>query len=106
VALSMQSIMIKRIFFGIGVGILSISAYSQGSPADPVLMTVDRNPVTRSEFESIYKKNNKNAPVTKEALDEYLVLFINYKLKVRAAESAGMDTAAKFKIELAGYRTQ
>ena len=102
----MQSIMIKRIFFGIGVGILSISAYSQGSPADPVLMTVDRNPVTRSEFESIYKKNNKDAPVTKEALDEYLDLFINYKLKVRAAESAGMDTAAKFKTELAGYRTQ
>ncbi len=73
---------------------------------DPVLMTVDGRPVTRSEFESTYKKNNKNAPVTKEALDEYLDLFINYKLKVRAAEEAGLDTVSKFKTELDGYRKQ
>ncbi len=69
-------------------------------------MTVDGKPVPRSEFESIYKKNNKDAPVTKQALDEYLDLFINYKLKVRAAEALGMDTAAKFKSELEGYRKQ
>jgi len=73
---------------------------------DPVLMTVDGKPVTRSEFEAIYKKNNKDVVVTKEALDEYLELFINYKLKVREAESLGMDTVKKFRDELAGYRTQ
>ncbi|MCB9170752.1 MAG: peptidylprolyl isomerase [Flavobacteriales bacterium] len=73
---------------------------------DPVLMTVDESPVTRSEFEAIYKKNNKDAPVTKEALDEYLDLFINYKLKVREAEALGMDTVQKFKTELDGYRKQ
>ena len=73
---------------------------------DPVLMTVDSKPVTRSEFEAIYKKNNKDAAVTKEALNEYLELFINYKLKVREAESLGMDTVKKFMDELAGYRTQ
>jgi peptidyl-prolyl cis-trans isomerase SurA len=73
---------------------------------DPVLMTVDGKPVTRSEFEAIYKKNNKDAAVTKEALDEYLDLFINYKLKVRAAEELGMDTVGKFKTELDGYRKQ
>lgn len=75
-------------------------------PVDPVLMTVDGQPVTRGEFEAIYKKNNKDAPVTKEALDEYLDLFINYKLKVRAAEELGMDTVGKFKTELDGYRKQ
>lgn len=73
---------------------------------DPVLMTVDGKPVTRSEFEAIYKKNNKDAAVTQEALNEYLELFINYKLKVREAESLGMDTVKKFRDELAGYRTQ
>ncbi len=76
------------------------------APVDPVLMTVDGKPVTRSEFEAIYKKNNKDAAVTKEALDEYLDLFINYKLKVRAAEELGMDTVGKFKTELDGYRKQ
>ncbi|MBL7950689.1 MAG: peptidylprolyl isomerase [Flavobacteriales bacterium] len=79
---------------------------AQNGSTDPVIMTVDGKPVPRSEFEAIYKKNNKDAAVTKEALDEYLDLFINYKLKVREAEVLGMDTIGKFKNELDGYRKQ
>ena len=82
----------------------SVQAQTEGS--DPVLMTVDSKPVTRGEFEAIYKKNNKDASVTKEALDEYLELFMNYKLKVREAEALGMDTVTKFRNELEGYRKQ
>lgn len=73
---------------------------------DPVLMTVDGQEVTRSEFENIYKKNNREEAVTQEALDEYMELFINFKLKVREAESLGMDTVGKFIKELEGYRKQ
>ena len=73
---------------------------------DKVLMTVDGKPVTRAEFEAIYKKNNKDSVITKQALDDYLDLFINYKLKVRAAEELGMDTIGKFRTELDGYRKQ
>jgi peptidyl-prolyl cis-trans isomerase SurA len=98
--------MMKRTLIGAALTILTLGAWAQSDTADPVLMTVDGQPVLRSEFESIYKKNNKDAPVTKQALDEYLDLFINYKLKVRAAEALGMDTVAKFKSELAGYREQ
>ncbi|MBP6312790.1 MAG: peptidylprolyl isomerase [Flavobacteriales bacterium] len=83
---------------------LSVNAQTEGS--DPVLMTVDGVAVTQGEFEAIYKKNNKDASVTKEALDEYLELFMNYKLKVREAESLGMDTVTKFRNELEGYRKQ
>lgn len=84
---------------------VAIGARAQQA-ADPVLLTVDGKPVTRAEFEAIYKKNNKDAPVTPEALNDYLDLFINYKLKVRAAEEAGLDTVAKFRSELEGYRKQ
>ncbi|MEO5585587.1 MAG: peptidylprolyl isomerase [Flavobacteriales bacterium] len=98
--------MMKRILFGAALSILAFGVQAQTDTSDPTLMTVAGQPVSRSEFESIYKKNNKDAPVTKEALDEYLDLFINYKLKVRAAEDLGMDTVSKFKSELAGYRTQ
>lgn len=80
--------------------------HAQPASGDPVIMNVDGKPVLRSEFEAIYKKNNKDAPVTKEALNEYLDLFINYKLKVREAEALGMDTIGKFKTELDGYRKQ
>jgi peptidyl-prolyl cis-trans isomerase SurA len=86
--------------------VLGITAGAQTAQNDPVLMTVDGQPVTRNEFEAIYKKNNKDAPVNKEALDEYLDLFINYKLKVRDAEMHGLDTVTKFKSELDGYRKQ
>ena len=104
--------MMKCLLF---LGALAVSAttFAQSGVAnvpttgdDPVLMTVDGKPVARSEFEAIYKKNNKDAAVTKKALDEYLELFVNYKLKVRAAEALGMDTIGKFKTELDGYRKQ
>lgn len=74
--------------------------------ADPVLMTIDNREVTRSEFEAIYKKNNRDSVITKDDLDEYVELFINFKLKVMEAEEMGMDTIARFKRELNGYRDQ
>ncbi len=74
--------------------------------ADPVLMTVAGKPVYKSEFESIFKKNNREQTITQESLDEYMNLFINFKLKVAEAEKLGLDTTAKFKEELSGYRKQ
>jgi peptidyl-prolyl cis-trans isomerase SurA len=73
---------------------------------DEVLMTVKNKPVYKSEFENIYKKNNKEVNVSKQALDDYMVLFTNFKLKVTEAEEMGMDTVRKFKDELDGYRKQ
>jgi peptidyl-prolyl cis-trans isomerase SurA len=97
----MQMKMILALCLGALVGTTALAQVE-----DPVLLTVDGKPVTRGEFEAIYKKNNKDAPVTPEALNEYLDLFINYKLKVREAEVEGLDTVAKFKTELDGYRKQ
>jgi peptidyl-prolyl cis-trans isomerase SurA len=71
-----------------------------------VVLTVEGEQVTVEEFENIFKKNNRDTLITRVGLDEYMELFINFKLKVRAAKDAGLDTAAKFRTELAGYRTQ
>ena len=73
---------------------------------DPVLLKIDENPVTKSEFESIFKKNNRDSVITKDDLDEYVELFINFKLKVNEAEELGMDTIPQFTRELKGYRDQ
>lgn len=73
----------------------------------PVLLTVGKDPVTREEFEAIYRKNNtKDTDTSPEALEEYLQLFINFKLKVKAAKEAGKDTLRAFINELKGYRRQ
>lgn len=73
---------------------------------DKVLMTVDGEPVMQSEFMYIYQKNNQETTVDQKSLDEYLDLFVNFKLKVKEAEAQGIDTTADFKRELASYRKQ
>jgi len=73
---------------------------------DAVIMTVNNKPVYKSEFEAIFRKNLKETAITREALDEYMNLFTNFKLKVTEAEELGLDTNRKFKDELFGYRKQ
>ena len=73
---------------------------------DPIVMTVNGEDVTRSEFEYSYNKNNTDLVVDKASLDEYVELFVNYKLKVAAAKDAQLDTMASFQKEVADYRAQ
>ena len=62
--------------------------------------------VSLEDFQHVYGKNNRDSVYSVEALDDYMELFINFKLKVREAEAMGMDTAEAFITELAGYRSQ
>ncbi|MBL0048597.1 MAG: peptidylprolyl isomerase [Bacteroidetes bacterium] len=74
---------------------------------DPVLMTIAGKNITRSEFQSIYNKNNpKNSEADSKSIDDYVQLFVNFKLKVKEAEEMGLDTTKDFKNELEGYRKQ
>lgn len=72
---------------------------------DPILLYVDNKPITRSEFEYSYNKNSGiDGAVEQKSIDEYIDMFINYKLKVVAAEKAKMDTLSSFKKEFTTYR--
>lgn len=73
---------------------------------DPVVMNVNGEDVHRSEFEYSFNKNNTDLVVDKKTLDEYVELFVNYKLKVAAAKDAQLDTVAAFIKEVADYRSQ
>lgn len=73
---------------------------------DPVLMNINGKPVYKSEFEYIYNKNNTNNSLDKKSLEEYVDLFVNFKLKVEEAKAQGIDTTRSFVTELAGYRSQ
>jgi len=73
---------------------------------DPVLLTVDRQNISLSEFEAVYKKNNRDEVVDQKDLEDYLELYINFRLKVREAEELGLDTVKKFIEELKGYQKQ
>ncbi|NDW18315.1 hypothetical protein D0T53_07110 [Dysgonomonas sp. 216] len=70
---------------------------------DPVLMKVNGHPVHKSEFEYLYKKNSASV---QQSLDEYLPLFIDYKLKIEEAKSQKLDTIPAFIKEFATYKKQ
>jgi peptidyl-prolyl cis-trans isomerase SurA len=75
------------------------------SSAQDVLKISDIN-ISLEEFKNVFYKNNYNTEVTKEYLDEYMNLFINFKLKVIEAKELGMDKDSSFIAELEGYRKQ
>ena len=69
---------------------------------DKVLLTINGEPVMLSEFLYIYEKNNQENSLEKKSMEEYLDLFINFKLKVTEAIAQGVDTTEAFKKEYPG----
>ncbi len=69
-----------------------------------ILLDINGNKITRGEFMWLYEKNNSGG--THSSIDDYLQMFINFKLKVEAANEAGIDKSVSFKRELTGYRKQ
>ncbi len=83
---------------------VSASLFSQ---KDEVLFTVNKTPVTVSEFKYIYEKsNNKNADYSEKSLKESLDLYTRFKLKVAKAKDLRLDTLTSLKTELASYKKQ
>ncbi|MDR1527397.1 MAG: peptidylprolyl isomerase [Dysgonamonadaceae bacterium] len=74
--------------------------------SDPTVMKINGKNVKKSEFEYIYNKNNGEDAIDKRSLDEYILLYKNFRLKVAEAEAQGIDTTAAFLMELNDYRTQ
>jgi peptidyl-prolyl cis-trans isomerase SurA len=92
----------KKSIIILAVLALSISAAAQSE----TLMTVNGKAISADEFLYIYEKNNQEGALDPKTMDEYLDMFINFKLKVAEAESQGIDTTEAFKKELSSYRAQ
>jgi peptidyl-prolyl cis-trans isomerase SurA len=95
----------KKILIGFSaLSFISITALAQN---DQTILVIDGKNISKAEFENVYKKNNgKEVATDKKSLNEYMDLFINFKLKVKEAEVMGLDTVSAFKQELGGYRKQ
>ena len=94
--------MLKKVIVAIGL----FTAFTAGAQDQRVLMNLGDQTIKVDEFLGIYNKNNTNNVVDKKTIEEYVDLFVNFKLKVIEAESLGMDTIPKFIRELSGYRNQ
>lgn len=73
--------------------------------SDSEIMKIAGKSISKGEFEYTYHKNIQQQS-EKTPLDEYVILFENYKRKVAEAEAQGIDTTQQFKTEYEGYRRQ
>lgn len=72
-----------------------------------VLAEIGNEKITVEEFLQIYQKNNTQATeLDPKSLEEYLELYINFRLKVLEAEELGLHQEQSFIDELQGYRSQ
>jgi len=85
---------------------LILALLSLGLHSQDVLLEIEDDRISLEEFKHIFNKNNDNEEIDKEYLDEYIELFVNFKLKVKEAKSLGFDTVKTFVDELEGYRKQ
>lgn len=87
---------------------ITAAAQAQSTGNDPVLFTVAGQPVSKEEFLYVYKKNNpdKQNDYSRESLQEYLDLYVNFKLKVTEARAEKIDTTEKVREELQKYGDQ
>lgn len=85
---------------------IHVAVAAQPSGKQTILFSVNKKNVLADEFVYLYEKNHKGRhdEFTREKVDEYLDLYIKFKLKVEEARQRGMDTTAKFKKEFLGYK--
>tara|TARA_Y100000589_G_scaffold57502_3_gene47896 strand:+ start:704 stop:2632 length:1929 start_codon:yes stop_codon:yes gene_type:complete len=70
------------------------------------LLEIENDKITLDEFKNVFFKNSHDEEIDKKYLDEYMDLFINFKLKVYEAKKLKMDTITSFINELEGYAEQ
>ena len=73
---------------------------------DPVIMKINGKNITKSEFEYSFNKNNSDGVIDKKTVEEYVPLYVDFKLKVAEAESQRLDTLSAIRKELDGYKEQ
>ena len=83
------------------------SLLSAQSYTKKTLITIGDKEISAREFMDTYEKNNvKTDVIDKKNVEEYLDLYIDFKLKVTEAEALKMDTVPSFVRELKNYRDQ
>ena len=85
-----------------------LSVFAGEAQKSPVLFTVDgREQVTAEEFTAVFNKNREiGEQIDPKTPEEYLQLYIDFKLKVREAKDSAMHLRESFIRELQGYRAQ
>ena len=96
---------LKQLFLGFLI-VASCVSKAQDTPKK-VLFTINETPYYTDEFKRVY---NKNIDLVKDEsqkdLNQYLNLYVGYKLKINKAHELGLQNNPKYINELNSYRMQ
>ncbi len=91
----------------LSLSLISLQLSAQKKLDKSVLLTVGNEQITVKDLVDVYQQNNvNNEMIDKKSFQEYIDLYINFRLKVLEAENLKMDTSKAFTKELNGYREQ
>ena len=86
----------------LSIALLSITISTEAQ----TLFSFSNQIITKEEFLTNFKKNNNNTPYTKLELENYLNLFVAFKLKVKAAYDAKLDTLSSLQSDVKSFSEQ
>ena len=90
----------KKIYLLLALAIGYAAGYAQ------TVFTYGPYAVSKDEFMRAYNKNNSPVTNKETSIREYLELYSNFKLKVRAAEELRLDTLPQIQYDIANFRHQ
>jgi peptidyl-prolyl cis-trans isomerase SurA len=85
--------------------ILALAAMNSAANAQ-TFITYGNNSISKQEFLKAYNKNKTQVDDKEKALREYVELYTNFKLKVKAAAELGMDTLPQIQFDISNFREQ
>ena len=95
----------KQLFLSLFLAV-SILSLAQKTSKE-TLFTINEKPYFTDEFTRVYKKNlDLVKDESQKDLNQYLELFIGYKLKVNKANKLGLQNGEQYQNELKTYRSQ
>lgn len=96
---------LKHVLLGLCVAASAMS-YAQDK-TKKVLFNIDNHPYYTDEFSRVYKKNlDLVKDESQKDLNQYLDLFLGYKLKIEKANKLGLQKGPNYIAELRSYRSQ
>ena len=102
----------KKTFIVLLFGALMVNGLkAQDVNEDPIVMEIGDEKITQSEFLKNFRQansvgNNATAEQKRNALNEYVDLFVNFRLKIKEALAERYDTVPSFVEEYSTYRNE
>ncbi len=90
----------KKALFLLMLSAITLEGISQS------LLTYGKFSVGKEEFLRAYNKNKTQVDSKEKAIREYVTLYANFKMKVKAAQEMMLDTSEQMKADVENFRNQ